>query len=94
MGLFSLEKRRLQADLTAAFPYLTEAYKKAAEGLLTRACSDRTRGDGFKPKGGGFPLDVRKNFFTIRVVRHWQRLPREAGDAPSMAAFKARLDGL
>ncbi|KFR13592.1 hypothetical protein N306_02342, partial [Opisthocomus hoazin] len=37
--------------------------------------------------------DIRKKFFTMRVVRHWHRLPREAVAAPSLAAFKARLDG-
>jgi len=61
LGLISLEKRRLQADLRAACQYLTEAHKKAAEGLLTRACSDTTRGDGFKQKRGRFIFDVRNS---------------------------------
>jgi len=92
LGLFSLEKRRLQADLTAAFQYLKRAYKQAGKGLFTRACSDRTRGNDFKLEEGRFRPDIRKKFFTMGVVRHWHRLPREAVAAPSLAVFKARLD--
>jgi len=89
----SLEKRRLLGDLLAAFQFLKGAYRKDGEGLLTRVCSDRTRGNGFKLKEGRFKLDIRKKSFTMRVVKHWNRLPREAVAAPSLAVFKARLDG-
>jgi len=44
-------------------------------------------------KEGRFRLAIRKKFFTLRVVRHWNRLPREVMDAPSLQLFKARLDG-
>ncbi|KFM00607.1 hypothetical protein AS27_10374, partial [Aptenodytes forsteri] len=44
-------------------------------------------------KEGRFRLDIRKKFFTLRVVKDWDRLPREVVDAPSLETFKARLDG-
>ena len=48
--------------------------------------------NGFKVKEGRFILDIRKKFFTVRMVRHCHRLPSEVVDAPSLEAFKARLD--
>ncbi|KAK4818682.1 hypothetical protein QYF61_017903 [Mycteria americana] len=90
LGFFSLEKKRLWGDLIAAFQYFKGAYKKDGDRLFSRACCDSTRGNGFKLKEGR--QDTRKKFFTMRVVRHWNRLPREVVDAPSLETFKARLD--
>ena len=56
-------------------------------------CSDRTRGNVFNLKEVRFRIDIRKKFFTMKVVRPWPRFPREAVAAPSLAVFKARLDG-
>ena len=73
--------------------YVKGAYRKAGEGVVVRACRDRMRGHGFKLEEGRFRLDVRKTFFTVMTVRHWNRLSSEVVDAPSLEAFKARLDG-
>jgi len=68
--LFSLEKRKHQGDLTAAFHYIMGPYKQEGDHLLTQSDSNSTRGNGFKPKEGRFKIVVRKKFFTQRAVRY------------------------
>ncbi|KAK4829117.1 LOW QUALITY PROTEIN: hypothetical protein QYF61_002155, partial [Mycteria americana] len=90
LGLFCLEKRRLWGDLIEAFQYTKGSYKKGGERLFYQGL---TRGSDFKLKEGSFRLDIRMKFFTMRVVRHWNRLPRDVVDAPSLVVFKVKLDG-
>jgi len=92
LGLFSLGKRRLQVDLTTAFQYLKGANKKSGDKYFSRACCDRTRGNGFKVNETRFRLDIKKKFLSARVVKHWYRFPREVIDAPSLETFRVRLN--
>jgi len=67
-----------------AFQYLKGAFKKDGDRLFSGACSDRTRGNGFKLKEGRFRLGIKEKFFMMVVVKHWHGWPKEVVDAPSL----------
>ena len=89
LELFSLGKGRLRGDLIALLQNLKGTCSKSRTALFSLVTG---RGEMASSCTRKFSLDIRKNFFTEGIVKHWNRLPREVLESPSLSVFKYRLD--
>ncbi|GAB0183238.1 hypothetical protein GRJ2_000789100 [Grus japonensis] len=92
LGLFRLEKRSLRGDLINAYKYLKGGCQEDETRPISVVPSDRTRDNRHRLEHRKFDLNIRKNFFTLRVAEHWSRLPREVVESPSLEILKTSLD--
>lgn len=91
LKLPSLYYRRARGDMIECFKYMSEIYKVPGN-LLPRVESTSTRGNRLKLKKPSVKTSVRENFFSVRVINAWNSLPDDIVTAPSLNAFKDRLD--
>ena len=82
----------MREDLTSAYKYLKGGRQVAEARLSSVVLSDRARGNGHSLECRKFHMNVSKKLFTVRVAEHWNRLPREAVEAPSVEIFITCLD--
>ncbi|RMC14309.1 hypothetical protein DUI87_09402 [Hirundo rustica rustica] len=97
LGLFNLEKGKLRGDLINICECLKGGYQEDGARFCSGVSSNRTRGKGQKLMHRRFHLNMRENFFTVKVTKHWNRLHKEiVGNSLnislSLGIFKPHLD--
>jgi len=93
LGLFSLGKRRLRGDLINVYKYLKEGGRQMDEArIFLVVYGNRTRSNSLKLEHRKFRTNMWKKFFMVKMMEHWNRLPKEVVESPSMETFKTHLN--
>lgn len=87
-----LEKRWVCRDLINAYKYLKDGYAEDGPSLFSEVPSERMQASWQKLEHKKFHLKMRKTFFSLRVARHQNRLPRDVVESPSLQVLKTLLD--
>lgn len=92
LDMFSLKDRRIRGDLIETFKIVNEIDMIKYENLFEFSSQSATRNNGFNLKGQRFNTDLRKNYFNLRVVDYWNKLPSSVVQVSTVDALKNRVD--
>ena len=90
LALWTLEVRRNRADLIEVFK-LVKGLVNNPFDIFEKSTNSHLRGHSWKLNKSRCHMDLRKYFFSVRVVDRWNKLPQEAIDSTSVDVFKSRL---
>ena len=92
LGLYLMESRRLARNLIETYRILSGLDRMGMERMLPLVGETRTRGHNLRVKGCSFKTEIRRNFFSLRVVNLWSSLPQRALEDGSLSVFKTEID--
>ena len=92
LNMFSLERRFVRGDMIELYKMFSGSDYMDVGTFFTLETENRTRGHEKKIRKQSCRLDLRKYFFSHRVVDFWNALPREVVSSSSLNVFKKRLD--
>lgn len=94
LNLTTLEKRRERGDLLQTYRIMTQIDKTKPTNYFKQATYEGTRGHSMKLAKARSRLDIRKNFYSQRVINNWNKLPQTTVNAPTFLSFKQKLSNL